>query len=170
MASNNRSKEDGMANNNPDTDALIMWRVDPTGQFWRMDASAIGRGCMNVEAELLQRVKDWKIKQSTMRSNDQQQQSSDVNDDQSECEVLHEDVRDYLGSLSTKEAVELATNCLVDGIMKSRKQNRAFLAKDAKMTAQVEQGLRKRIQAVIIRSSNNNIGASGKRIPFIETV
>jgi len=46
--------------NNSDDDHLILWRVDPTGQFWRLHASAVGRGGMKIEAELLQHVQRWK--------------------------------------------------------------------------------------------------------------
>lgn len=132
-------------NSNSDNgkDRLVLWRVDPTGQFWRSNASAVGRGSVNAESELLNRVRKWRMQQRN-------------DDGEKECEILHEDVRDYLASLSADEAVEAATNCLVDGIMERRKH----LAKtDDQIIAvkQLEIGLRKRVQAVVIRTNKKDV-------------
>ncbi|KAL9186154.1 hypothetical protein ACHAXT_005392 [Thalassiosira profunda] len=122
-----------------DGDALVMWRVDPTGQFWRVDASAVGRGALDVESELLSRIRSWKKEQSEQRT------------DASECNVLQEDVRAYLGSLSVSETVEIAKDCLIKGIMKSR---RVATTSEKMDTERIERGLRKRIRAVAIRSGS----------------
>jgi len=149
-----------------DNDALSLWRVDPTGQFWRLDASAVGRGATNVESELLRRVRSWRTEQPT-----KQRHSGD--DSEWDDILQQEDVRGYLGSLSVEEAVEVAKDCLVDGIlMGRRKQQQQRLArndgKDGRvLMEQLEQGLRKRVQAVVIRSSND---ASGRSRPFVEIV
>lgn len=143
-----RNDDDGDENetnpDDPDGDALSLWRVDPTGQFWRSDASAVGRGAMGAEAELLRRVKRWRTEQTS----DERRRPDE---EEHERDVFHKDVRAYLGSLSAGDAVELATDCLVGAIMKSRKRT-SFLNQDSKMVARLERGLRKRVQAVVIRS------------------
>lgn len=154
----NRDDDDGHNTIEPDNDALILWRVDPTGQFWRLDASAVGRGAINVESELLERVQRWRTKQTYQHGEESGEQHCDD-------ALLHEDVRSYLGSLSPDEAVEVATECLVNGIMKNirKQQQHANSNDDSKTMIQLlEQGLRKRVQAVVIRS--NGFGQSKPRI------
>jgi len=130
----------------PEDDSLILWRVDPTGQFWRSDASAAGRGATGAEAELLRRAKRWSHEQRRHDDDDEEEGYDECHDD-----VGHDDVRAYLGSLSAEDAIELATDCLVDGIMKSRKRS-SFANVDSSMAARLEGGLRRRVQAVVIRS------------------
>ena len=44
-----------------DDDTLILlWRIDPTGQFWKVNASGIGRGGTCAELEFIRRVRRWK--------------------------------------------------------------------------------------------------------------
>ena len=33
-----------------------IWRIDPTGQFWKCNAAAVGRGAGNAEATFLRQV------------------------------------------------------------------------------------------------------------------
>lgn len=132
----------------PEDDSIILWRVDPTGQFWRSDASAAGRGATGAEAELLRRAKRWSHEQRRHDDDDEEEEGYDECHDD---DVGHDDVRAYLGSLSAEDAIELATDCLVDGIMKSRKRS-SFANVDSSMAARLEGGLRRRVQAVVIRS------------------
>jgi len=37
-----------------------IWRIDPTGQFWKCNAAAVGRGAGNAEATFLRQVGKWK--------------------------------------------------------------------------------------------------------------
>ncbi|KAL7549187.1 hypothetical protein ACHAWF_012453 [Thalassiosira exigua] len=123
-----------------DGDSLILWRVDPTGQFWRVDAAAVGRGALDAESELQTRVRRWKSKKADWE-----------HDNELECAVRHEDVRAYLGSLTPDEAVQVATDCLVEGIMRRSKIGK--VVNDPKVEEILARDLRKRIQAVTIRSN-----------------
>ena len=137
-------------NSIPDSDALVLWRVDPTGQFWRLDASAVGRGATNIESELFQRIRRWKMKQQK-------------HIEEEDIDVLHEDVQSYLGTLSVKEAIKVAKECFVNGIVRNQKELAG--SKDDAVHARMifEQGLRRRMQTVVIRSN-----ASSKVAPCIE--
>ena len=138
-------------------DHLILWRVDPTGQFWRLHASAVGRGGMKIEGELLQHVQRWK------KLEQKQQQNDDEEDD---VHVSREDIRAYLGSLTVNEAIEVATDCFVKGIMSSNMKEKQSSSKEDILDRKLfEIGLRKRIQAVVLRSS-----AFGKASSCIEVV
>ena len=129
---------------NSDSDTLILWRVDPTGQFWRLGASAVGRGALLVESELLSLMKKRKRLET--------EQHNDEEEEDTECDILHEDIRSFLGSLSVEEAVDVATDCFVNGIMKSV-QKKLGSRKNENDMRQLEQGLRKRVQAIVIRSN-----------------
>eukprot|EP00986_Skeletonema_menzelii_P011743 scaffold6160_cov104-Skeletonema_menzelii.AAC.1 len=63
---------------NDNDDKLCLWRVDPTGQFWKCDASAVGRGTVEVEEELLNRVRQWKKKNNNKKKNEHDDTSSSV--------------------------------------------------------------------------------------------
>mmetsp|Transcript_18682 Transcript_18682/g.28311 ORF Transcript_18682/g.28311 Transcript_18682/m.28311 type:complete len:179 (+) Transcript_18682:38-574(+) len=158
----------------PDNDALALWRVDPTGQFWRLDASAVGRGAASVESELLRRVRSWKTKTNKQLQDDGIDNVDDGDDgdggDESECDILREDVRAYLGGLSVEEAVEMATDCFVDGIMAPRRRRGSSTAvmdgSHDGIMMQLERGLRERVQAVVIRS--NSFGQLKSSIEIFE--
>ena len=110
----------GTNDTNGDNDELCIWRVDPTGQFWKCEAAAVGRGTVEVEAELLSRVRQWKnIKKITEKTGGTKLTSSAenvYNDD-----ILIEDIRFYLSSMTEEEAVKVASDCLVNGIMNCQK-------------------------------------------------
>jgi hypothetical protein len=173
----------------PNEDALILWRVDPTGQFWRTDASGIGRGGSHAELELLRRVRDWMVEKERARSTttkimtttttttvgEERHGNENVerrrlkvgdgaNDD--EFEVNNSDVRAYLGTLTPNEALEVATDCLVNGILARRGGRRRRRRRDAlhdehddrhedneeRRRLAYELDLRRRVRAVIIQS------------------
>ncbi|KAL7537138.1 hypothetical protein ACHAXR_007613 [Thalassiosira sp. AJA248-18] len=148
---------------NLNSGTLALWRVDPTGQFWRLDASAVGRRAIDVESELLRRAQTWRRMEHDDKEDQQHRKEDSLGYD---SDILNGDVRSFLGSLSVEEAVEVATDCLVNGILESRKQHSN--TKDQTVTIkQMEQGLRKRVQAVVIRSKNAD-GQSSR--PCIEIV
>lgn len=177
----NNRLDSTIEHDNSDNDALILWRVDPTGQFWRLDASAIGRGCSEVEREFLRHVKEWK---RNTRGGSTQPEGS--NDDLSEVEeegttlIQNIDVRAYLGSLSVSDAVLLATDCLVNGIMTRRSRMRRRRRKNSMIDRTSEdngnriykRGLKKRVRVLIIRSNakSNHHNFSRSRKPLIELV
>ena len=143
--------------NNSGDDNLIIWRVDPTGQFWRLHASAVGRGGIKIEAELLQHVQRWKKLEQKLQQND---------DEDDIIDVSREDIRAYLGTLTVNEAIEVATDCFVKGIMSSNmKEKQSSSQEDILDRKLFEIGLRKRIQAVVLRSNT-----SGKASSCIEVI
>ena len=143
--------------NNSGDDNLIIWRVDPTGQFWRLHASAVGRGGIKIEAELLQHVQRWKKLEQKLHQKD---------DEDDIIDVSREDIRAYLGTLTVNEAIEVATDCFVKGIMSSNmKEKQSSSNEDILDRKLFENGLRKRIQAVVLRSNT-----SGKTTSCIEVV
>jgi len=159
-------------------DTLCIWRVDPTGQFWKCDASAVGRGTVEVEAELLSRVRRWKKneanmkKQRIMAEEDGSSSTSSVaeeptvssadddDDEMKQVMITNNDVRSYLSSLTEDEAVSVASDCLVDGIMNckgapsynhhSEKRNGG---NSSSLRDWMEYDFRRRMHCVILRSS-----------------
>jgi len=126
-----QQQQERVEQDNSNDDKLCIWRVDPTGQFWKCEASAVGLGTMEVEAELLGRVRLWKkeeeaIQQQSRRSmvDEDTTISSSADDDDDEMNqvisITNEDVRSYLSSLTEDEAVRVASDCLVNGIMKCK--------------------------------------------------
>ena len=164
----------------PGGDALILWRVDPTGQFWRTDASGAGGGGTRAESELLRRVRIWAGRRgrgAATTSEGGWGGGGDDDDDQRRNDadggsavddyfaVDNADVRAYLGTLSPSEAVEVATDCLVNGIIAGSGKRRRRLRRDAmhaedgdghqmseRRRLSYELGLRRRVRAVIIQS------------------
>jgi len=83
---------------------LRMWRVDPTGQFYSVSASCIGRGAGAVERTLLKR-----IYQSS------EDEKNDTNEDTDYwSELSNDEINTYLRKLSTSEAIDLCCSCLRD--------------------------------------------------------
>ena len=152
---------------------MILWRVDPTGQFWRLDASAVGRGAINIESELIERIRRWKIEKQIQQQNEKhtEQQHDNTQENVDECNIFHNDVREYLRTLSLDKAVEVAKDCFIDGIMRNEKQKEQHSSTSSlhellQERKSVERGLRKRMQTVIIRSKTS----FGNTSPFIEVL
>jgi len=119
-----------------DNDELCIWRVDPTGQFWKCEASAVGMGTMEVEAELLNLVRLWKKQQQQQQQNRRNVAKDGItissnnnvestfmtydDDEMNQVSTTIEDVRSYLASLTEDEAVRIASDCLVNGLMKCK--------------------------------------------------
>ena len=166
----------------PGGDALILWRVDPTGQFWRTDASGAGGGGARAESELLSRVRGWARRgRDAATSSEGGRGGGDDDDDDvddrrhnddadggsavDDFAVDNADVRAYLGTLSPSEAVEVAIDCLVNGIIAGGDERRRWRRRDAthaedgdghqtseRRRLSYELGLRRRVRAVIIQS------------------
>lgn len=137
-----RGGNDNDDNNDDDDDRLILWRIDPTGQFYKVIASGIGRGGIYAELELMMYVRRWKRgvlhKQQQLlqlqqqetsptaatttiltRTMEEQDQDEDNDEDNEGIVITTNDVRSYLGTLTPNDAIELATDCLVNGIIAS---------------------------------------------------
>lgn len=135
-------------------DKLCIWRVDPTGQFWKCEASAAGRGTVEVEAELLTRVQQWKKKNEVMPlTNDGSIDNSELDDQ--DVRITNNDVRSYLSSLTEDDAVRVASDCLVNGIMncKGTPNEKRGGKGTSSLRDWMEYDLRRRMQCVILRSS-----------------
>ena len=157
---------------NDNDDKLCIWRVDPTGQFWKCEASAVGYGTMEVEAELLSRARAWK-KSITMKDDESLTESKattrtrtlnrkDVDEDEEEMMndviISNKDVRMYLASLTEDEAVKVASDCLVDGLLNCNRSAAADVQKEViknKNEVSIRDwkayDLRRRIQCVVLR-------------------
>ena len=81
-------------------DARQIWRVDPTGQFWKFQAVASGRHAARVE----QLLRD-KVAASVGTSGDD-------DDDKKLSSSLP--LRSLIANLSTQEALRIATECVVE--------------------------------------------------------
>lgn len=137
-------------------DILCIWRVDPTGQFWKCDASAVGRGTVEVEAELLSHVRRWKNKNEAIPlTNDGKIDNDSELDDQEYVRITNNDVRSYLSSLTENEAVRVASDCLLNGIMNCKGSPNEKLGgkSSSSLRGWMEFDLRRRMQCVILRSS-----------------
>lgn len=167
---------------NDNDDKLCLWRVDPTGQFWKCDASAVGRGTVEVEEELLNRVRQWKKKNNNKKKNEHDDTSSSVavvqstitssltdndnngDDELNQVRITNNDVRSYLSSLTEDEAVKIASDCLVNGIMNCKgtpthNEKRTGgggngSALSSSLRDWMEYDLRRRMHCVILRSTS----------------
>jgi len=155
-----------------DEDRLCIWRVDPTGQFWKCEASAAGYGTMEVEAELLSRARAWK-KSITMNEDDESSTESkttskrtvngkEVDEDEEmmndDVIISNEDIHMYLTSLTEDEAVKVASDCLVDGLLNCNRSAAATVQKvnnnnEVSFRDWKAYDLRRRMQCVVLRRS-----------------
>jgi len=122
-----------------DDDTIILWRIDPTGQFYKVIASGIGRGGIYAELELMKYVRRWKrgaiYKQkqqllsqrhqetlattATLLTTTMEEQDEDDDEEDEGIVITTNDVQSYLGTLTPNDAIELAIDCLVNGIVAS---------------------------------------------------
>ena len=137
-------------------DKLCIWRVDPTGQFWKCDASAAGRGMYEVEAELLSRVRLWKKNGRLAIQGEENPSFNNKDDDMDVIRITNHDIRSYLSSLAEDEAVDLAIDCLVNGIMNCKgtiPSHNHSNAASLSLKEWMEYDLKRRIECVILRST-----------------
>jgi len=190
----NHDDDDNRDCRGEEDDTLCIWRVDPTGQFWKCDASAVGRGTVEVEAELLSRVRRWKKNEANMKkqrimaeedgssttssvAEEPTVSSADDDDDDDEMKqvmITNNDVRSYLSSLTEDEAVSVASDCLVNGIMNckgapsynhhSEKRNGG---NSSSLRDWMEYDLRRRMQCVVLRSSCSSKQSSMKSYEIV---
>lgn len=76
-----------------------IWRVDTTGQFWECDAAAVGRAAGAAEAHLLRLISE---KQNKKEGNS------------------NENVQTCLSGMSSKEALSVACQCIVEALKFSK--------------------------------------------------
>jgi len=98
-----------------------LWRIDPTGQFWKCHAAAVGKGAGNVEAMFLRKVEKWKrdgmeTEQRRLAEDQTQELESLVNT------LTNKDVRGYFRTLSFEEAMVLACRCCASALKLSKEQ------------------------------------------------
>lgn len=142
-----------------DNDFLAIWRVSPTGQFCRSDAAAVGRGAFDVEAEFLNVVKKWRKRQEERTVGVDTSSSSSENveaeeDDDDAYSLSNSDVREYLDTLTVDEALSVAAESLLEGVLLASLRGTksggvvAGVAEERKRNAR--NLLRKRIRATIM--------------------
>jgi len=101
-----------------------IWRIDPTGQFWKCNAAAVGRGAGNAEATFLRQVEKWKRgKQLGL----EKAGSESIEDQTQDLESLvnnltNNDVEGYFQTLSFDEAMVVACRCCVSALKMSKKK------------------------------------------------
>ena len=123
----------------------MLWRVDPTGNLARLEAGAVGRGALQIESQLLRRVELWKRAKRRLTIESEMQTGDNYIDAPA---VSNEDVQGFLTSLSEDEAIDVAHQCLIEGIMESRNEGH----EDARVTEQVRIQLKRRVNSVVLRS------------------
>lgn len=78
-----------------DKNSCTLWRIDPSGQFWKCNASCIGRGAAAAEEHLLKLI-------STDNDN-------------------HIDLTTFFRNLSIQEAISMACECIEHVLPKENK-------------------------------------------------
>jgi len=91
-------------------DANVIWRVDPTGQFWKFQAVASGRHAARVEQLLLEKL--IIIQQD---NND-----DDDDDDNKHPTPSSRKLKSIIGEMSTREALQMATECVLQAYSEPR--------------------------------------------------
>ena len=87
--------------------AKEVWRVDPTGQFWKCQATIVGRGSVLAEAKLMAQLHE----QSTA---DNPTATSHSSNDEASSALPGVDIKDQLRALGRDEAVVLCKSAIVD--------------------------------------------------------
>jgi hypothetical protein len=85
-----------------------IWRCDPTGQFWKCHATAVGRNAGAAELVILNKAHEYLKKQSP---NENEQDPFEY--EELIKTISQSDVENYLQSLSFDEAVILSCECIV---------------------------------------------------------
>lgn len=151
---NENESSDGLHEDND----IFMWRVDPTGQFWSLDAGAVGRAAIYIEAELLNKVRQW--------LNAGKQQTSEEED--TDLVVSNKDVKAFLSSLTVEDALTIANDCLVNGIKSSIKHDSNLHSNELLDNSLLyDKGLRKRLKSAIIRAAPFGITRASPSIELI---
>ena len=80
-----------------------LWRIDPTGQFWRCQGAIVGRDSDRAEEEILSRLGERMVNNNDTRSDD-------IDNDSDRDATM--DLETYLESIRCDEALELICDCL----------------------------------------------------------
>ena len=153
------NEEIAVNNSNEATSNISIWRVDPTGQFWSIDAGAVGRAAIDIETELLNKVTQWR-----------KQKTQQMSENESQFGTRNLDVKSYLSTLTVEEALEVANDCLVNGIISSIKRGNHKQSLHTNGLLDIlllDAGLRRRLKSAIIRE--RPLGAT-RANPSIELV
>ena len=91
-----------------------LWRVDPTGQFWDCEASAIGRGAEFAEAWILRRIFNNCFGNRTNNM-------PETEDDEilRTASISNDDVKQFIYNLNSTEALMLLAKCVVETLSSS---------------------------------------------------
>mmetsp|Transcript_23780 Transcript_23780/g.28057 ORF Transcript_23780/g.28057 Transcript_23780/m.28057 type:complete len:453 (+) Transcript_23780:41-1399(+) len=102
-----------------------IWRIDPTGQFWKCNAAAVGRGAGNAEATFLRQVEKWKRgKKLGLEQADHESTEDQTGDlDSLVNNLTNNDVKGYFQTLSFDEAMVLACRCCASALKMSKKKS-----------------------------------------------
>ena len=84
--------------------AKEVWRVDPTGQFWKCQATVVGRGSVLAEAKMMAQLHEQSTADNTSTSTN----------DSTKGEATRVDIKDQLRALGRDEAVVLCKSAIVD--------------------------------------------------------
>jgi len=100
----------------PTTRNMRIWRIDPTGQFWSVDACAIGRGALTCEQALTRRIM---IGLHTQRKlplsvSNQLKNNKDKNNYLNPDRLSNLMIKEYLSVLSYRDALDLACRSMTD--------------------------------------------------------
>lgn len=97
----------------------IIWRIDPTGQFWNCQGAAVGRGAGQVEAAMLKLVQDWKYgrQKDTINGANVSNNKSDDHDQYDDLDkvirsISNDDVKQCFRSMTFDEAVKFTCDCI----------------------------------------------------------
>ena len=99
-----------------------IWRIDPTGQFWKVDAAAVGRGAGAIEATILRHVYDYTVRHENENSNSLEIIDNDHDTDQAliQSRVSNHHVRSFLSDMSVEDGLILACRLLVQSLPTTR--------------------------------------------------
>jgi hypothetical protein len=107
-----------------------------------LDAGAVGRAAINIEAELLNKVRQG-LKKTEPQKDDEQKQPA----------VSNSDVKSYLSSLTVEDALTVASDCIINGIMSSMKRDDPNLHSNGILLSSLDKDLRQRLKTAIVRGA-----------------
>jgi 20S proteasome alpha/beta subunit len=125
-----------------------IWRIDPTGQFWRCHATVAGQNAHAMETLLWQQLVLLLLKKRTEAEEEEEDGNNNI--DKKKNNSNHpEDIIQFMESLSCNEALELIKECLTVHYMGIQRKQEALLGalNAGAATATADGG---------VRSDNNN--------------
>ena len=95
-----------------------IWRIDPTGQFWKCHLATIGRGAGYIEHAMLLHVYKWKQEQKNHQQNHQQDNENDTTGSSSiemkdlVSQITNEDVKQCWDEMTFDDVMEFICDCI----------------------------------------------------------